>query len=367
MPDINRVICDRILESEPSPSSQGHAFSLAQDLINAILEDLLKDSDIRKKISKGELKEEIRLFLFKLGIEGDQTRENVYQKTSQFIEYLKQTIEYKAAFIIPGIFSLPLGTTFGNFTIVNPSTDDAIKDHIISQLGDLERYYETFGWAELKFTTYRTARLNEILIKELERPLSIVSILMNAQIDPRDMIGAIYSPNGSITFIGNKKENFFNYSEELYGLGRAILSDISSKSNPSNLERKILRGIEIFGISQTTQNNDIRFIMLISALETILLTNDDKDYLGLKLAEKSAFLIEDEGPKRLKIYKLVKGLYGKRSKLVHEGNRDIEMRDLELLEDLIRVVISRLIGLSQTYSQMNEIEDLILRRKFYIV
>jgi hypothetical protein len=189
---------------------------------------------------------------------------------------------------------------------------------------------------------------------------------MNASIDPREMIGAIYSPNGSITLIGNKIENFFNYSEDLHGFALTILSDISSKPNPSKLEKKILRGIEIFGLSQSTQNKDIRFIILISALETILLTKTDKDYLSLKLAEKSAFIIEEEGLDRLRIYKLVKGLYGKRSGLVHEGNRDIEVRDLDKLEDLIRTVIFHLILLSQTYSQMEEIEDLILKRKFQI-
>lgn len=179
MPDIKRKISEKIFADLPIISPNHEGFTITPDLIDTILADLLKDNDIRNKIWKIELKEEIRLFLLSIGISGNLTYDAIYGKTSEFIDYLKQTIEYRAIFIIPGVFGLPIGTRFGNFTIVNPSTDEAIKDQIIFRLNHLERFYDKFGWGEIKFTTYRTARLDEVLIKELERPLSLVSLLMN--------------------------------------------------------------------------------------------------------------------------------------------------------------------------------------------
>jgi hypothetical protein len=207
-------------------------------------------------------------------------------------------------------------------------------------------------------------------VKELETPLAFISLLLNHSIDPRQTLGAIYHPNGSITFIGFEKMQFVSYIRKYHENALNKLSDISCKPNPSKLEQKILRGIELYGISNLTTNKDIRFIMLISALETLLLSQDDKDYLGLKLAEKTSYLLESDGEKQFELFRLVKSLYGKRSGLVHEGNRNIEERDVHLLEDIVHMIIFRLIELSPRCSQIknsgkkNSIDELILKIKY---
>lgn len=122
-----------------------------------------------------------------------------------------------------------------------------------------------------------------------------------------------------------------------------ILTDIFTKKNPNEIERKIKKSLRIFGIQTSITNKQVRFVLLISSLESLLMTKGDKDYLGWKLAEKSAFIYDE---KKLKTYNYVKKCYNKRSQFIH-GNVKNEMLvtkyDILEVEGLVRGLIWKLI------------------------
>ena len=113
--------------------------------------------------------------------------------------------------------------------------------------------------------------------------------------------------------------------------------------------------------------------MLISSFESLLLTENDRDYLGKKLSEKVSFLIESEYQRRIDLYRLMKKLYGQRSALIHRGNLKISDTDVRNLENTFKAVVFQILALSKKYTKMEQkshnkdkegIEDYINKLKF---
>ena len=113
--------------------------------------------------------------------------------------------------------------------------------------------------------------------------------------------------------------------------------------------------------------------MMISALESLLLTKNDRDYLGKKLAEKTSFLLEKNYDKRIELYKLMEKYYGKRSNLMHSGTTKIDDVDERNIEYILTNLIYKLTELTTKYDKMEQkssnrdkegVEDFINKLKF---
>jgi len=95
-----------------------------------------------------------------------------------------------------------------------------------------------------------------------------------------------------------------------------ILTDIFVKSNPNEIERKIKKAVRIFGIQTSVKNQQVRFVLLLTCLESLLMTKSDRDYLRWKLAEDVAFILNDN---KRELYNYITKAYDKRSDFIH-GN-----------------------------------------------
>jgi hypothetical protein len=106
------------------------------------------------------------------------------------------------------------------------------------------------------------------------------------------------------------------------------------------------------------------------------LTKNDRDYLGLKVAEKTAFLLETTQENRIILYKALKKFYRLRSELIHSGSRKIQESEFIQLKNLVYRTLLKMLDLSIYYTQMEEqseeskeikidgIEDILLKLKF---
>ena len=139
------------------------------------------------------------------------------------------------------------------------------------------------------------------------------------------------------------------------------------------LEAKIIQAVQVFWLSRQSTRAESRFVLLISALESLLLTQNDRDYLGHKLAEKAAFLLEQERDKRLDLSKRIKRYYGKRSDLMHTGQASIREGDVRAVDNIFIGLAFRLLELTNSYDKMEQkshdrdkegIEDYIDSLKF---
>lgn len=161
-----------------------------------------------------------------------------------------------------------------------------------------------------------------------------------------------------------------------------IILDISkivtNDENRNELEERIFSVIDIFGLIQMSTPLKIRFMLCIMSLEALLLSGDDKDYLGWKLAEKLAFLlgnseywirtyygvgIEHLFPNHVPIpneltHKVVENrralnhkireLYGKRSGFAHGStrkNEQITEEDYSFIYAILRLSVIRVLDL----------------------
>lgn len=117
------------------------------------------------------------------------------------------------------------------------------------------------------------------------------------------------------------------------------------------LDERLHKAIRIYGIATSVRYLDVKFILLCSGLEALMLTPSDKDYLGWKLAERVSFLISKRPSKREEIFELIRELYNKRSRFVHQDEKHEEGKitesDYKTMEGVLLSVIWKLIELKR--------------------
>lgn len=189
-------------------------------------------------------------------------------------------------------------------------------------------------------------------------------------------MGIIKSPDVTTThFLKPEREirGWSRYSPKVSEKHLEKLSEISVDKKPNRLNQKILQAIYVYGLSRLSRKAEIRFLFLISSFESLLLTENDRDYLGKKISEKTAFLLESDYEKRLELYKLMKNYYGKRSSLIHSGKAKISDSEVRFLEHIFRAVVLKLLELGMSYTKMEQkatskeqegVEDYINKLKF---
>jgi hypothetical protein len=164
-----------------------------------------------------------------------------------------------------------------------------------------------------------------------------------------------------------------------------VISDInkitSKEENLNELERKILNVIDIFGLIDNSTSLHIRFLLCIICLEGLLLSREDRDYIGWKFAEKIAFLlgtseywvrnyhkighehlfpnhvpipnelIHGTAENRRTLFYKMRDFYGKRSGITHgtKSNKDTEdsitEEDYSLIYSILRLSIVLILNL----------------------
>lgn len=142
-----------------------------------------------------------------------------------------------------------------------------------------------------------------------------------------------------LPFIGGA--NYGKFFEE----NIPILTGIFVKSNPNEIERKIRNTVRIFGIQTSVKNQQVRFVLLVTCLESLLMTESDRDYLLWKLAEKVAFILD--GNKR-KLSDYIKKAYDKRSAFIHGSKSEdglVTEGDIFNIEGVVSNLVWRMIDL----------------------
>ena len=163
---------------------------------------------------------------------------------------------------------------------------------------------------------------------------------------------------------------------------------IFNKKNPTELEQRILNAIDIYGQIEPDTPLNIRFLLCIIGLESLLLGKDDRDYLGTKIAEKISFLlagvkwwqkeiykipfhkysaINDAFVKkhlfdsRIKLNQKIKEFYGKRSQIAHSGlsssNKPITENDYIWSANFLRWSIELILPMTKKYVRMAKNND----------
>jgi hypothetical protein len=350
--------------------------SVLPELTKNIYANLVKDVQYLKHFSESELKEEIGVFVSSLFREVQLTEEEYQEKIENFTKNLGTEKEYTAIFVLPGTFGVPIGTRIGEFEIIEVDlSDNKLKELIEGHFSKLTRFdLKKCVWVRTKFKSYRNLRIHELLYKKAESLLPVLSFALHSRIPLNNLMGYVISDNGDRTIVEPSESlSAAHYIEEAEKSLLTQLSEISSKKKNTPVESKILHSLDIYWLSQLSQKPEIELLLLISTLESLLLSNNDRDFFGSRLAEKSAFLLSDNRQKRIEISKFVMKMYDRRSRLVHQGVKNINDPELDHLKLIVLVALFKMLELSSKYEKINRrnkqteqegIEDLLLNLKF---
>lgn len=333
-------------------------FVVNSDKVDEIIEVVKQLPDIEKKYSANELYREVSHFVSKFTLFRSKNDKEVKKILETFLTSLEKEKRYEATIVLPGVIGLPVGTKIGHLEIIERNKNDKKLDEHLCFLEERKHLYtENRSHGKIKFKAYTSINVLDVFYKELELPFGILSLITYFDLDVRDCAGIIRSPDVSTVFyLEPHKEihGWSRYSADIFSKYLKTLSNISLNKKPNRLQQKILQAIQIFGLSRLSHKSEIRLLLLISSFESLLLTENDRDYLGQKLSEKTSFLLENEYKKRLKLYKLMKELYGKRSGLVHRGKSEISDIEVKTLEHLFRNVTIKILDLSKDYTKMEQ-------------
>jgi len=352
-------------------------FVINQDVVEKLLEEVRQLPDIDKKYSASELHEEVSNFISKFTVMRPKDEAEAEKRIREFLESLEKEKTYEAFLILPSVIGIPIGTKIGSLEIVEQEIEDKHLLEFLEYHKEHKRLHiDGRTQAKVSFSAYTSVNVTKVLYKILELPFAILSLILDSDLDARDCVGAIKSPDVSlIYFLEPQREShgWSKYHGKYFDEHLKRLSKISIDKKPTRLQKKILQALQIYGLSRFSQKAEIRFLFLVSSFESLLLTENDRDYLGKKLSEKTAFLLEKDYEKRLKLYKQMKSFYGKRSGLVHNGKTQISDTEVRTLENIFQAVVFKLLELSASFTKMEQkqreseqdgIEDFINKLKF---
>ena len=152
------------------------------------------------------------------------------------------------------------------------------------------------------------------------------------------------SNNTPITIIGNPRGDIelhrmiLSKFDEKYW---KLLNNLILKSNTNNMERKLIGSIHWLAEATKQDTNNAKFAKVSFALETLLggeAEDEDLKVRGITamLAERAAFIAGRNNDDRLSIDKDIRKYYGKRSNIVHGGEGEVILEDIDGFGELVR-------------------------------
>jgi 6-pyruvoyl-tetrahydropterin synthase len=149
-----------------------------------------------------------------------------------------------------------------------------------------------------------------------------------------------------------------NY-DKLFGKSIKIISKIFSKEEPNDIEKRVKNVVRIFGTQTSITDRQVRFLLLMSCLEGLLMSQYDRDYVLWRLAEKTAFFL---GGDRRQTNDYIKNAYRKRSVFIHGSSKKtnpITEDDISKAEQIVGDVVWKLIieFLNRGYTQIARNRD----------
>lgn len=115
-----------------------------------------------------------------------------------------------------------------------------------------------------------------------------------------------------------------------------ILTDVLKKTEKTKFQETVFESLTMYSKSCLMKELSDKLVYILVALEALLLKNENEP-IQQNIAERMAFVIEETADERKKVVKLVKDIYGLRSRFIHHGRsiKDIETLDQFMFKSFI--------------------------------
>lgn len=118
-----------------------------------------------------------------------------------------------------------------------------------------------------------------------------------------------------------------------------------------SFQERLLSAIQWAGRAATDARSEEAFLLYAISLESIMLSDNEKDELQYRLALRVAHLLGKDSESRKQIVRQVKDLYKVRSQIVHSGKFRVADVDLQQIKLLTKKCILRILG-DETFLSM---------------
>lgn len=119
-------------------------------------------------------------------------------------------------------------------------------------------------------------------------------------------------------------------------------------------EKKLQLAFESFELSYESHSAALSFLSLMIAMEVML--NRGKDELRYTISRNAAVLLGKDKDDSERVFKEVRGLYDKRSKLVHEGSANkVSLKDVLGLRHYVRETIKEMQRIGRDPKEIHDI------------
>ncbi len=371
---FGKALADALSQATNMPVFYQDYSELIDRIVDVIRHTLpAKTRQLFQEISDSELHDQLSEFLtiYQFSARG-KPEADFFRELAQFIDSLTKEKSYKAFLFIPKIIEFPAGESFGSIKTI--TRDEVVFEHnegfwehfayIKTQYADVTE--DNGLWLACTFTSRLHYNLRGELEKSLQPFLGIVSVLMYGfPISEKSLIGVIIGNNRlehiAPDIIGSKNlvpgwARFHPPRHQNVDQVKQVLA----KQKNTELERKLVLSSKMYWLALQSSSPEVTFIALISALESLLLSESDRDYIGLKLSEKVTFLMADEQKVRLDIYKRMKKYYNMRSALVHGKPGKavvVERADVETVKQIFTAVFEKVLSMVETYTSFHTDDD----------
>ena len=142
---------------------------------------------------------------------------------------------------------------------------------------------------------------------------------------------------------------------EIRKTGLDAISSLLTSDSPTDFEKSTLNAIFLYSKSAFTADPVEKVVYMLSSLESILLKNENEP-IQQNLAERIAVFTAQELAKRKAIIKMIKSIYGVRSRYLHHGHSSAE---LKLISDFMMQVWIFYIQLLANVTRFRTQEDFV--------
>jgi len=199
----------------------------------------------------------------------------------------------------------------------------------------------------------------------------IASTATPMRINNRDFV--IQVSGYGITQIELKQHIFSKLEQRQWALIEKLI--LKTEDPRSNMETKLLDGIHWLSESTKPDTNNSKFAKISFSLETLIggePKDEDLKVRGITamLAERAAFIAGRNLNDRLAIDKGIRKYYGMRSNIVHGGEGDASLDDIDKFGQLVRrlalALLEKLDELANELSDVEKLEKWVKQQKYIL-
>jgi len=143
--------------------------------------------------------------------------------------------------------------------------------------------------------------------------------------------------------------------ENLFSAGLNILDKLLQLEERNPFQKKLLDSLILYSRSVVSKDIADKLVYILASLESIFLRNNSEP-IQQNLGERIAFLIGDSMDKRKRITRVMRDIYGLRSRFVHHG---VSINDYEKMREFMMYAWQAIISLIQISNSVQTMDDLL--------